>query len=200
MVEAPRGCRLYLVLPERLPVVVERALAQALGEADIACVLLTGQAESALPGLDARLREITFERDIALLVENDIDRAKRIDADGVHISPDAVLYAKARAELGERAIVGIGCLDNRHDAMTMAELGADYVAFRTADTDTIAWWSEIFVVPCLAWGVETADEAERSADAGADFVALAPSLLEAEGAASRIASIDAALRRARSAA
>jgi thiamine-phosphate pyrophosphorylase len=145
-----------------------------------------------------------LERDIALLVENDIERARSIDADGLHISPDAALYGKSRDELGQRAIIGVGCIDSRHDAMAMAERGADYVAFGGDDAakraETVAWWSDIFVVPCVAWGVETPEEAGQFATLGADFVALPPAILEAEGAATRIAAIDRALRRARSAA
>ena len=60
-------------------------------------------------------------------------------------------------------------------------MGADYVAFgpeaeSTIDAidqyaDLIAWWSEIFVVPCVAWNVDSAEQAARFAALGADFVA-----------------------------
>ncbi len=130
MVEAARHCRLYLTVPARPSAALERVLSQAFAEADIACVLLTCPAATAVPGWDAKLRELTLKRDIALLVESDIERARSLDADGLHISPDAALYRKARDEMGERAIIGVGCFDSRHDAMSMAELGADYVALR----------------------------------------------------------------------
>jgi thiamine-phosphate pyrophosphorylase len=94
--------------------------------------------------------------------------------------------------------------------MLMAELGADYVAFGAAReargpapdrrAEMIAWWSEIFVVPCVAWDVESAEAAERLARLGADFVALDTGIWEAEGAAKRIASLDAALHAGRTAA
>jgi len=35
----------------------------------------------------------------------------------------------------------------------------------------IAWWAEIFVVPCVAWNVETLEEAANLAALGVDFVA-----------------------------
>jgi thiamine-phosphate pyrophosphorylase len=64
----------------------------------------------------------------------------------------------------------------------------------------IAWWSEIFVVPCVAWNVDSQEEAARLAGLGADFVALSPDIWLAEDASKRIAGTVAVLRKARSAA
>jgi thiamine-phosphate pyrophosphorylase len=210
MAEAPPPCRLYLALPATRSPMVERSLAEIIEAADVACVLLCQDAAEADPALDLRLRELTLARDVALLVEDDAARAKRIGADGVHLPADAALYGQAREHLGQRAIIGVGCNKSRHGAMLLAELGADYVAFgpTAAASDReieeraglIAWWSEIFVVPCVAWNVETPEEAANLARLGADFVALSPSIWQAEDAAARIAKIGAGLREARSAA
>jgi thiamine-phosphate pyrophosphorylase len=68
--------------------------------------------------------------------------------------------------------------------MTLAEDGAEYVAFgapldltdldkaRARRADMIAWWAEIFEVPCVAFDVESAESAEALARAGVDFVAV----------------------------
>jgi thiamine-phosphate pyrophosphorylase len=209
MAETTPRCRLYLMLPASPSAAIERSLAEALEATDVACVLLSTGA-TADPALDARLRELTASRDVAFLIENDAARAERIGADGVHIPADAALYGQAREHLGQRAIVGVGCNESRHDAMLLAELGADYVAFgstpalsegeREERAGLIAWWSEIFVVPCVVWNVETQEEAAGLAGLGADFVALSPGIWLAEDAPSRIAGIGAALREARSAA
>lgn len=210
MAEAAPPCRLYLTLPANASPAVERSLAEVVELADVACVLLCQDSAEADPGLDHRVRELTLARDIAFLVENDAARARRIGADGVHLPADAALYGQAREHLGERAIIGVGCNKSRHDAMMFAELGADYVAFgqaasasereREDRSELIAWWSEIFVVPCIAWNVETPEEAVNLARLGADFVALSPSIWQADDAAARIAKIGAVLREARSAA
>jgi thiamine-phosphate pyrophosphorylase len=208
MVEAVPHCRLYLTLPARPSAALENSLAQALADADVACVLLCNDMAPIDTSWDIRLREITLAREVAFLIENDAERAGSIGADGIHITADVALYRSARSKLGERAIIGVGCIENRHDAMIMAELGADYVAFGPAEdeparerrAELIAWWSEIFVAPCVAWDVETAEEAERLAGLGADFIALATAIWQVEGAAHRIAAIGAALRRARTAA
>ena len=210
MAEAAPPCRLYLALPATRSPMVERSLAEVIAVADVACVLLCQDAAEADPALDLRLRELTLARDVPFLVENEPARAERVGADGVHLPADATLYGQAREHLGQRAIIGVGCNESRHEAMLLAELGTDYVAFgptaalpdreREERAGLIAWWSEIFVVPCVAWNVETPEEAANLARLGADFVAPSPALWQAEDAPMRIAKIGAALRDARSAA
>ena len=67
--------------------------------------------------------------------------------------------------------------------MEMGELGADYVAFgedglAPSDpvseqlSESIDWWAEIFVLPCVAWGVGSAEQGLFYAGHGAEFVAL----------------------------
>ena len=209
MAETAPRCRLYLVLPASPPPAIERSLTEALDTTDVACLLLSAGA-SADQALDARLRDLTVARDVAFLIENDAARAERIGADGVHIPADAALYGLTREHLGQRAIIGVGCNESRHDAMLLAELGAHYVAFgstpalsgreREERAGLIAWWSEIFVVPCVAWNVETQEESAQLAGLGADFVTLSSGIWLAEDAPSRIAGIGSALREARSAA
>jgi thiamine-phosphate pyrophosphorylase len=68
--------------------------------------------------------------------------------------------------------------------MMVAEAGAEYIAFgappdlsdldkaRARRADLIAWWAEIFEVPCVAFDVESAEAAEALARDGADFVSV----------------------------
>ncbi|WP_252251115.1 thiamine phosphate synthase, partial [Clostridium sp. ZBS13] len=72
----------------------------------------------------------------------------------------------AREILGGRAIIGADPGRSRHDAMTLAELGADYMAFGPegegdveARDELAAWWAEIFEIPCVVLGVATSAEA-----------------------------------------
>ncbi|HVQ10986.1 MAG TPA: thiamine phosphate synthase [Methyloceanibacter sp.] len=208
MAETAPPCRLYLIVPASPYAAIERSLAEALAAADVACVLLSAGDGEPDPALEARLRELTQARDVAFLIENDAARAERIGADGVHIPADAALYGQTREHLGQRAIIGVGCNESRHEAMLLAELGADYVAFgstpalgdrgREERAGLIAWWPEIFVVPCVAWNVETQEEAAGLAGLGVDFVALSSEIWLAEDPAGQIAGIGAALRKARS--
>lgn len=191
MAEAPHLCQLYLIV-EPGDGAAER-LAAATGAAEIATVLIRGIEGRALePAMAKPLVEQARRAGIATLVAHDgaLDGAlaRACGADGVHLgtTKDALgAYRDARGALGESAIVGVDPGLSRHDAMTVAEAGADYVAFgapahlkdadkgRARRNELIAWWGEIFQLPCVAFDVATAAEAEALARDGADFVAIA---------------------------
>ena len=148
-------------------------------------------------------------RGVAALIENDAELAGKVGADGVHLAASADLsgaYASRRASLGAKSIVGVDAGGSRHDAMTVAEEGADYIAFGIAADapdreeaaadrlDLVQWWAEIFEVPVVAFDVATPEEARDLADAGADFIAVRLATdVPASDAASRVAEIAAAI-------
>lgn len=201
------NCQLYLKLPRQLSREVMAVLEQTIASTEIACVLL-GESDAALVLTDAsEFVQRTQEHGIAFLVENQVELALSLGADGVHLTDaEETTYAQARARLGNAAILGVSCGDNRHLAMTLAEMGADYIAFGGAPlvseqrAELIAWWSEIFQVPCVALDVEDADEAAGLAELGADFVVPSSSLWLAEDAASKLSEIATSITQARSAA
>lgn len=154
----------------------ERLLATALDADTIACVLLCQGTEA---GPEAALRQACSalqSRGIAVLGRDDIALAREIGCDGVHLS-DPKAYRAARAQFGAEAIVGVGCADSRHDAMTAGEAGADYVAFGSlspapalADHETLMGWQLLMTVPCVGLGAQTLDDCAALGRAGADFV------------------------------
>jgi len=198
MADAKSQCRLYFQVPAPITAKLESQLAQALTTTSVACVVLcdNGQNTEEVPA--DRLIDRIQGANIACLIENDIERAERLGADGVHIAADLERYTTARNLLGESANIGVSCGSDRHAAMELAEAGADYVAFGPESEDLIAWWSEVFVVPCVAWNVDTPSEAERFAQRGADFVAPSRTIWQADNAAAIITDIDRAIARVRS--
>jgi len=154
-------------------------LAAALATAEVACVLI---APARGAGLEAHaagpLVEAAQRRNAAALIVEDTQLARALRADGVHLS----LAKTGTSRYG--GIVGVDAGISRHDAMSVAEDGADYVAFgapahlkdrakaRVRRDELVAWWAEIFEAPCVALDVETPEEAEALARAGADFVGL----------------------------
>ena len=179
-------CLLFAVV-EAGPGAPER-LAAALAAVQIASVLITPAADADLDAASAKpLVEIVQRAGAAALIADDAQLARALRADGVHlgISMDPTgTYAEARRILGPRGIVGVEAGISRDDAMTVAEAGAEYVAFgapfdlsdldkaRARRAELIAWWGEIFEVPCVAFDVESAEAAEGLARAGADFVSV----------------------------
>jgi len=205
MAEARPACRLYLQLPVMPSPKAEEILRAAASHA--CCVLISPHEEQIVEAEAVGLLSLARERDLACLVNDDAALAKKIGADGVHIAADRAAYVRARALLGEAATIGAYCGSMRHDAMELAEIGADYVAFgpnltevateRDERAEIIAWWSEIFVIPCIAWDVSSATEAAALADLGADFVAVPHSLWQQDDALARVAAMDRVLRERR---
>lgn len=165
-----------------------QALAAVLAAADVAALLIAPGADGGLTAASARpLVELAQPRGIAALIQNDAGLARALRADGVHLtwSRDIVArYGEARDVLGTRYIVGADAGRYRHDAMTLGEAGADYIGFGIPPhvedrvsaaerrLELIAWWSEIFELPCVAFDVDTVEDAGALAAAGADFVAV----------------------------
>ena len=209
MAEPPTGCRLYAVV-EAGEVASER-LAAALAAADLAAVLIAPAAGQRLQAAAAKaLCEQARQAGVAALVLDEAELARSIGADGVHLSaPDdpVAAYGAARAAMGRDGVVGVEAGISRHAAMLLAESGADYVGFgapphlgdrdkaRARREEMIAWWAPIFEVPCVAFHVETPEEAGRLAAAGADFVAVAlPAALQIEAVRARLERIAQAIQ------
>lgn len=139
--------------------------------------------------------------DLAVMIENDVHLAKELDADGVHLRAGTDALAEARRLLGDEKSIGVSCVLSRHEAMTMAEGGADYIAFGEFGLDgapaaedvaeMVQWWAEIFEVPCVGWGLEPYSDGELSGivRAGADYLCLGLTAGGEADAATRYASI-----------
>ena len=161
-------------------------LSIALQAAPFSSVIVSGQAGAPAKASLARpLIELIQSKNFAALVVGDPGTARELGADGVHVawSPDLhTAYAQVREALGARFIVGADAGRSRHDAMTLAEAGADYIGFgipphvedrvtaASRRLDLTAWWAEIFEVPVIALDVETAHDVSLLSAANADFI------------------------------
>ncbi|MEQ1615925.1 MAG: thiamine phosphate synthase [Hyphomicrobiaceae bacterium] len=165
--------------------------------------------------LDATLArplvEIAQKANVAALVEGDPALARALRADGVHLPWSTTLgaqFAEAREVLGNRYMIGVeiaaNAPDARHQAMEMAEAAADYIAFGPgeAQPDLIAWWAEIFEVPCVAFDVADLGAVAALAADRPEFIAVTlPSGASPADSAAHVAKVvqildDAALSRA----
>src|SRR5258708_17939632 len=72
------------------------------------------------------------EARIRLVINDDLDLASRIGADGLHLGRDDMPVAAARAQLGKDKLLGASCYDRLELALAAREAGADYVAFGSA--------------------------------------------------------------------
>jgi len=120
---------------------------------------------------------------------SDLERGLAHGADGVLLDGREDIQA-ARDRLGDTRLIGASCGTSRHAAMVTGEAGTDFVAFGGADhplskrlVDLVGWWSELFVLPCLALGRFDPHAAGVLAGAGADLIAVHLDGLEPEGLA-----------------
>jgi thiamine-phosphate pyrophosphorylase len=180
-------CRLYLITPPTFELdAFARALEDALGGGDVACVQLRLKdvPDAEVLRVGAALKPIVQSAGAAFILNDRPDLAAKLDADGVHVGQDDASYAQARALLGRERIVGVTCHNSRDLAYTAAEAGADYVAFGAfyptgtkepkfwAEPEILEVWQETMETPCVAIGGITVENAEPLVRAGADFLAV----------------------------
>ncbi|HTP76438.1 MAG TPA: thiamine phosphate synthase [Rhizomicrobium sp.] len=181
-------CRLYLITPPKLePKSFAETLKRALNAGDVASLQLRLKdvSNDEIRRAAEILMPVAQKRDVAFILNDRPDLAHELRCDGVHVGQEDTGYAEARAIVGRDAIVGVTCHNSRHLAIEAAEAGADYVAFgaffptttkdpkEMAEIETLRWWAEMMVVPCVAIGGITVDNCRPLVEAGADFLAVA---------------------------
>ncbi|OHX12153.1 thiamine-phosphate diphosphorylase [Chromobacterium sphagni] len=135
------------------------------------------------------LASLCRSRGAAFIVNDDVQLALAVGADGVHLGRDDGDIAAARARLGPAAIIGASCYDQLALARRAAAAGASYVAFgavfpsRTkpgavaAPLSLFAEAAEL-KLPRVAIGGITAANAGQAVQAGADAIAVIGGLFE----------------------
>jgi thiamine-phosphate pyrophosphorylase len=130
----------------------------------------------------AALAQLCSHHRVPLIINDDVELAASVDADGVHLGEDDTDLAMARSRLGADALIGVSCYDSLERARNLAKAGADYLAFgaffaspskpaaRHATADLLAAAVAIGK-PIVAIGGVTPDNAQPLLEAGADFVA-----------------------------
>lgn len=205
--DSPDHPQLYLITPSAFELeTFSQTLVRVLDTVPVACVrlALNTQDEDLLGRAADRLREHTHARDVALVVERHFRLAGRLGLDGVHLADGSRSVRAARKELGTEAIVGAFCGQSRHDGMTAAEHGADYVAFGPAQSsnlgdgsfaepDLFEWWSQVIEVPVVAEGAFDLDHA-RALTPMADFIALGDEIWRTDDPLATLQSFVAAMR------
>jgi len=185
-------CRLYLISPPRIaPNDFAGVLREAFKGGDVASfqLRLKDTSDDKTRRAADILRPIVQANGTAFILNDRPDLAAELGCDGVHVGQEDASYAAARAAL-PGGIVGVTCHDSRHLAMEAGEAGADYVAFGAffptntkepkshADIELLRWWSQMMVVPCVAIGGITVQNAPALVEAGADFLAVAAGVWE----------------------
>ncbi|ORZ10119.1 Hydroxyethylthiazole kinase family-domain-containing protein [Absidia repens] len=76
--------------------------------------------------LGKKVKALTQKHQVPLIINDRLDVALAIDADGVHIGQDDMPLVEARKILGHDKIIGVSC-NNEEEAKKAVEEGADYL-------------------------------------------------------------------------
>jgi thiamine-phosphate pyrophosphorylase len=212
MTTAGARCRLYLITPPAFdPAPFAEQLARALDAGDVAAlqIRLKDAPDDAIRRATDALRPVAQARGVAVILNDRADLAVELGCDGAHLGQQDGDHAAARALLGPERTLGITCHGSRHLAMRAGETGADYVAFgaffptgtkevvHRADPEILAWWSELFELPCVAIGGITPANCAPLVRAGADFLAVVGAVWNhPEGPAAGVRAMNAAIAHA----
>jgi thiamine-phosphate pyrophosphorylase len=120
----------------------------------------------------------------ALIINDDLELAAELGADGVHLGKEDPAISLARERLGPEAIIGISCYNRLDLAAEAQEQGADYVAFGrffSSNTKPLAVQADLLLlrrarsllrIPIVAIGGITPENGGPLVAAGADMLAV----------------------------
>lgn len=132
----------------------------------------------------AALKTICQQHNALLIINDDIELAIEVDADGVHIGIHDMPLQQARTKFGIEKIIGVSCYNKFELAEQAVSEGADYIAFGSffsssikpeaaqASTDLLIAAKKEFNIPVCAIGGITSDNAKTLIDSGADMIAV----------------------------
>lgn len=129
------------------------------------------------------LAELCRRKGVVFIINDDVELAARVGADGVHLGRDDAALSAARRRLGAGALIGASCYDSLERARRAAEAGASYLAFGAvfpsgtkpdAARAGLGLFSEArsLGAPLVAIGGIHAGNAGQALAAGADAIAV----------------------------
>jgi thiamine-phosphate pyrophosphorylase len=184
---------LYAVTPDepRTDILV-RKVSQALQGGAAAVQYRHKSADPALRLEQGRaLAALCGEAGTVFIVNDDVGLALELDADGVHLGAEDGNLAEARQRLGPNKLLGASCYDRIELAQAAALAGVDYLAFGSVFSSItkpgavrapLAIFAEArrsFVLPLVAIGGITLQNAPQVFAAGADAVAVINAVFDA---------------------
>lgn len=134
---------------------------------------------------------------IPFLINDHVDLASHLNADGVHVGQHDRAITQARALLGKQKIIGASCYNQFSLAEHAQTAGADYVAFGAcypsstkpnaprAETALFAQARQQLSVPVVGIGGITLENARPLITAGADALAVISDIFQADDITAR---------------
>jgi len=129
---------------------------------------------------------------VTFIVNDHVDLAISVGADGVHVGREDEEFSRLRARLGKERLIGVSCYNDVARAVQARDAGADYVAFggffpsstkpgtAPSSLSMIAEAKRVIGLPIVAIGGITAENGRLLVQAGADALAVISALFGAE--------------------
>ncbi|MEF8853791.1 MAG: thiamine phosphate synthase [Haloarculaceae archaeon] len=162
--------------------------------------------------LGRKLRDLTREAGVTFVVNDRVDLARAVDADGVHLGDEDLPVPAARELLGDEAVVGRS-VSFVEDAVAAERAGADYLGVGAVyatgskgdiDDDEheigpgrVGEIADAVDIPVVGIGGVTADNAGPVVEAGADGVAVITAVTRADDPEAATRELAAVVGRAR---
>ena len=131
-----------------------------------------------------KLAQLCKNNNVLFLINDNVELALKVNADGVHLGQEDISLQQARKQLGNDKIIGVTCHNKIELAQEAQKKGADYVAFgRFFDSKTkptappaelslISEAKKSISIPIVAIGGITQETAPLILDEGVDMLAV----------------------------
>jgi thiamine-phosphate pyrophosphorylase len=142
--------------------------------------------------LASKLRELTTRYHARLIINDRVDIALAVAADGVHLGHGSIPIQETRRLLGSGKLIGVSC-HTRQEALTAQELGADFITFGPVfhtlskavygdpvGLHKLAEISRLLSLPVFALGGIKRNNVQQVMAAGVHGIAMISAILAAE--------------------
>lgn len=142
--------------------------------------------------LAVEMRKLTAAYGARLFINDRIDTALAVDADGVHLGGDSLPVYKARMLMGEQKMIGVSC-HNQISAQNAQEKGADFITYgpvfftpskapygEPLGIDKLELAAEAVRIPVFGLGGINRRNARQVMNSGASGIALISAILAAD--------------------
>ena len=145
-----------------------------------------------LYSLACELRKITSDFKANLIINDRVDIALAVEADGVHLGWQSLPFGVVRELLGFEKLIGVST-HNRQEALQAQEYGADYITFgpvfdtpsktgllKPVGVEEIQKLKKEIDLPIVGVGGINGKNVESVLNGGADGIAVVSSIMQAE--------------------